>query len=683
MLKSHKSKLLLFLIPVYLAGFYLFYCRYVPLVTPFQIILIPILCIVFVLTIINVKWGILFFIFTFPLINNLPYFFGIYGSTPHAPTALVLFLAFFAGWLVHSVFSKSESSFEHPIFKPLILLSLLIFVSGMMTSLRYANFYPFLSDAIYELVTNTNGVTAGGAIMSSVFSSLNYLTGFAFFFILLNTVKEKEFFKKIAVVLLISTSLSIAFGFFQHYINIELANNPISFTQGFINGTFKDAMSFGGYLAVLVPVMLSMIFFFKGALRVFSFLVFISAIFILPNTGSRSSLIALFLSLVVFLGFYLINLKKQKSFSLKKSVRLGAVVLLIAVVLISVLISSKDSIVYKRLDELRIAYKEGGLEKALAERSASQWKMAAKMIVDYPFTGVGIGAFIIELPNYAETAEISLRTTDSAENYFLQVGSELGTMGLFFALWIFWLIFKEIKKGFNSYLSQGRWKHIRIGVSCGIISMFMIFFVHTYIGSYELKYTFWLLVGLLFVINRGETKPESRIYFSKKFKIFSLVLILIFSGVHLWNSTRSLSLKNRTQRLDLKQNFGLYPLEKTGDGREFRWTRGYGGLTIKIEEPVIEIPMLASHPDIGKNPIRVKIYLIKDFFKEKRLLDEVLLTENSWKTFEYYIPEEVNQQAILLFKVSRTWNPLKTFGTPDPRNLGIAVGKINFKTLDR
>lgn len=211
----------------------------------------------------------------------------------------------------------------------------------------------------------------------------------------------------------------------------------------------------------------------------------------------------------------------------------------------------------------------------------------------------------------------------------------------------------------------------------------MIFFVHTYIGSYELKYTFWLLVGLLFVINRKETKPESRIYFSKKFKIFSLVLILIFSGVHLWNSTRSLSLKNRTQLFDLKQNFGLYPLEKTEDGREFRWTRGYGGLTIKIKEPVIEIPMLASHPDIGKNPIRVKIYLIKDFFKEKRLLDEVLLTENSWKTVEYYIPEEVNRQAILLFKVSRTWNPLKTFGTPDPRNLGIAVGKINFKTLDR
>ena len=210
----------------------------------------------------------------------------------------------------------------------------------------------------------------------------------------------------------------------------------------------------------------------------------------------------------------------------------------------------------------------------------------------------------------------------------------------------------------------------------------MIFFVHTYIGSYEIKYTFWLLVGSLFIMNRGETEPEIRIHLSKNFKIFSLVLILIFGGLHLWNSTHSLSLKNRTQLLDLKQNFGLYRLEKTQDGREFRWTRGYGGLTIKIEKPVVEIPMLASHPDIKKNPLRVKIYLIKNFFKEKRMLDEVVLTENSWKTYEYYVPEEVNRQAILLFKVSRTWNPLKTFGTPDPRNLGIAVGEINFKTLN-
>jgi len=94
---------------------------------------------------------------------------------------------------------------------------------------------------------------------------------------------------------------------------------------------------------------------------------------------------------------------------------------------------------------------------------------------------------------------------------------------------------------------------------------------------------------------------------------------------------------------------------------------------------VIEIPLLASHPNIEKNPVEVKIYLIKDFFREKKLLDEIILTESIWKTYEYDIPEEVNQEVILLIKVSRTWNPLKITGAPDPRNLGVAVGKIQFK----
>ena len=102
-------------------------------------------------------------------------------------------------------------------------------------------------------------------------------------------------------------------------------------------------------------------------------------------------------------------------------------------------------------------------------------------------------------------------------------------------------------------------------------------------------------------------------------------------------------------------------------------------MTIKIEKPVIEIPLLASHPDIRKNPVKVKIFIIKDFFKKKKLLGEIILTESIWKTYKYSIPEEVGQEVILLIKVRRTWNPLKTLGTPDPRNLGVAIGKIEFK----
>ena len=96
---SSKAKFIRFSIAIaYGFSLYIFYLKYVPLIKTFQLILMPILLAVFILATVNVQWGILFFIFSFPLINSLPYFFGIFENIPHAPTALVLFLFFFLGW---------------------------------------------------------------------------------------------------------------------------------------------------------------------------------------------------------------------------------------------------------------------------------------------------------------------------------------------------------------------------------------------------------------------------------------------------------------------------------------------------------------------------------------------------------------------------------------------------------
>jgi hypothetical protein len=238
----------------------------------------------------------------------------------------------------------------------------------------------------------------------------------------------------------------------------------------------------------------------------------------------------------------------------------------------------------------------------------------------------------------------------------------------------------------RSYLKippTDNYKFILIGAIAGIISFLLIIQTHTFIGSYEIKYTFWLLAGIVFCLGRpGKGRDENlaqKPLFNKPQKIAALAILSLFGGVHLWNSTHSLSLKSRTELLGLKQDFGFYQHEKTNDGKEFRWTRSYGGLTLKIEKPVIAIPLLASHPDIQKKPVKVKIYLVKDFFKHKKLLDEVTLTQSVWKTYEYDVAQEVGEEVILLLKVNRTWNPLKMFGTPDPRNLGVAVGKIEFE----
>jgi len=183
----------------------------------------------------------------------------------------------------------------------------------------------------------------------------------------------------------------------------------------------------------------------------------------------------------------------------------------------------------------------------------------------------------------------------------------------------------------------------------------------------------------IFYFGRNEKDQEMKLSIGKNFKILCFTLVAVYGAIHLWNSTHSLSLKSRTALLGIKQDFGFYKLEKTTDGREFRWTREYGGLTIKIEKPIIEIPLTTAHPDIQQTPVKVKIYLVKEFFKHKKLLDELTLSKNIWNTYEYDVSQDVGEEVILLVKVNRTWNPLKTFGTPDPRNLGVALGKIEFK----
>jgi hypothetical protein len=99
--------------------------------------------------------------------------------------ALVLFLAFFLGVLLHAAFSSAPARAQSPLLKPLGLLFWVIVISAVITSLRYTNFFPFLAADARELAVNVNEVRAGGAVMSVLFNFLNYVTGFAFLVILL------------------------------------------------------------------------------------------------------------------------------------------------------------------------------------------------------------------------------------------------------------------------------------------------------------------------------------------------------------------------------------------------------------------------------------------------------------------------------------------------------------------
>ena len=230
------------------AGVYLFYLKYVPLVGPFQTALLPVLAAVLLITLIDARKGTLLFIVLFPLVNGLPYFFKLYEPLPMAPAALVLFLFFFGGWLGVASSSGAGRPFpDAPLFKPLLVFAALAALAGLIAFWRYANFVPFRSDHFYELITNAHGVSAGGALMSVVFCVLNYLTGIAFLFIAYNTFRSGKDMGSVLAAVVIGACVSVSFGFLQHFGHLSLGNNPTSIRQGLVNGTLKDALSFGTY----------------------------------------------------------------------------------------------------------------------------------------------------------------------------------------------------------------------------------------------------------------------------------------------------------------------------------------------------------------------------------------------------------------------------------------------------
>ena len=656
------------------AVFVLFYLKYVPLVGAFQAVLAPVLLAGFALTAARREWGVLFFVFCFPLINNLPYFFRIYDTTPHAPTALVLFLVIALGWLTGSVVRPPEKAAGHPVLRPASLFLAAAAASAVITGLRFANFFPFRGEAVHELIVNVNGVRAGGALMSDVFAFLNYLTGPVFFIIILpSLLSQAGFLRRVLTALSVSAGLALIFSAVQKYHSPSLGNYPFFIRLDQINATFKDPNSFGAFLSYFIPLALGAALTFRGWLRWLSMGLAGFSLVMFPAVGARSPFGALAAGLAVFAALALARMEAP----LPKKLLRAAAALTAAAGLIGLLFAVQGrSILARRVAASLGVFSETTSPEAFFNRRLAFWRAAVAMTEDYPLTGVGLGAFVVELPNYLRTLGTPMKATDSALNHPLQVAAELGLVGLLLLAWLALEVLRQLVRSWRSCPPDR--KYLLAGVISGLAAFAVNFMFQTYIGSYEIKASLWLLIALAVALGGEASWPSRVAQIGRRASVPGLALVAVFGLVHAWNSTHSLSLEHRTADLGIRQEFGLDKVETTPDGRGFRWSGKTAALTVTVSGPTLEIPLHASHPDIGTEPVLVRIYRVTGFFEGRSLLTEARLKDNSWSPVRVMLPDDTGRDVVLLIEVSRTWNPGRALGVPDPRNLGVAVGAIRF-----
>jgi len=289
------------------------------------------------------------------------------------------------------------------------------------------------------------------------------------------------------------------------------------------------------------------------------------------------------------------------------------------------------------------------------------WKQTIDMVEDFPIWGVGIGEFNSALSKYSSTTFIpSKESTFQPHNYFLQIASELGLIGLYAFLWILWRIFikgLQIEKGTQNFL--------KMGLRFGILGFVFTFFGDNYLWNIEMQFLFWLFTGLLFVDVYKTEKEETQNRpnpFDKELLMGLSLVILIMTPLQIYHKFQFSFLSEKT--------LGLYPEEFKDGNREYRWGEKVVLFPMEIKGKWIHIPIRFGNPDIKERSVKAKIFV------NRKIIDHLDFKDNDWHTLRYPIQNVECSEIFLKIEVSRTWNPYLMGVRHETRDLGPALGKM-------
>ncbi len=525
---------------------------------------------IYLVSLVNIKKGVYFFIFLIPLFGSLPKILNL----PETPIILFLFFFLFLGFILkraknyldfssldsHAVFNEKDKignltcfSFIDSKFKMAVFLfCLMAFVSALITEWRYSNFYPFITNNYYNFKVNVLGYRSTDAIYWTVKCFFNYVVGFGFLYVISNVLEGKKDILKVLFSIFLSVILIFAVFLYQLFRNPSFGNLQMWVDAQRFNSTFSDPNSLGNFIIIIFPVLLGLIIYFKKWWLKLVTLLFIGIIFILfLFSGSRNAFIGVFISTAIFIGVFIV--RGLVKLSRKVSLRIGlaktiVIIAVIVLLIISAVISplyfikrgdtldevdkpkTNISLIDRMVSTIWMSYNTYVLAdfkeafKSVSSFRYALWNQAIDMSSDFPVTGVGAGSFIIELPNYYEKNKSEVREIDYAGNYYLQVMAELGIPALLLILFMFYIIIKEPLVYFarnnegkddkinNEYINKNVNKDnwLLIGFLTSFSSMVLILFLGPHINFFEILFYFYLVIGLTFVFINSESYQSSK-----------------------------------------------------------------------------------------------------------------------------------------------------------------------------
>jgi len=327
----------------------------------------------------------------------------------------------------------------------------------------------------------------------SVKESINGMVKiFKFFFIFLvcsESIKDREHFKKIAISVACAISLIGIDALWQLFSGKDfIRGNVIQEAIGLAraSASFPGSNAMGVYLTGLTPLIAGLaLFSTRLKSRVFFTLAALMGSIGVYLSLSRGAGLGLFISVL-----FLTLLRKNKI------IIWGLILLLV----IFPFVMPKNIKVWAKSVNYNL------VDLFICETRLSLYKNTVHMISQHPFVGVGVNTFSKNYGKYKVAAvEAVTKTQDTmyAHNSFLQMGGEMGLLGLgtfliflFFVLKSIWLAFKREKDHFLKALS--------ISVFAAIMAYLINGLTETSLYYARLVMIFYFLIGVGLALDRRD-----------------------------------------------------------------------------------------------------------------------------------------------------------------------------------
>jgi len=469
----------------------------------------------FLLGTIRLEYALVWFVFLMPLLASLPLLLEI----PNFYLIEVVFLAVILVWVIRLILTKNLRFVKSSLDVPLGIFLLLVLVSCVVTLVRINHLFSSLLTGSLGAALKRIFLLDKDANLANFYTlryALTIFEGVLLYFFLTNTIRSKNFLRKVITVIVLSSAVVASYGIFQyltrfHLLEYWVRQDP-SLTR--INATFQDPNSLGSYL---VPAI-----FLTGGLflvggkwkRLFSGCLTVGLGLCLIFTASRTAWASLVLVLVVMTVLFSrekmgIFFKTQLGRRHGKKIMVAALIFLLVFVVALVLLASKAELeVGKRGSHYNVLLSMFKFSNLVGEEVDSRmfhfWRPGWQMVKDHPVLGVGIGSYYWLLWIYLNFPPES-RIYENAHNYFLQIWAELGTVGLVSFLLILVTI---LRQGMQLLVrvEERYWRFITLGLVGGIAGFLLSHLTSHAMVLLEMQFIFWSFVAIVFVIS-NLTKP--------------------------------------------------------------------------------------------------------------------------------------------------------------------------------